>query len=130
MKRAIPSQKATIIDILSQSFDDNKSVNYVVKQDNHREDRIKGLIDYSFDVCYSFGEVWISDDENACALILLQHKKRTTLNAVLWDAKLALSVIGLNRLGQELSRDSKIKSFHPKDKFSNLCFIGGSNNFK
>src|SRR5258708_30340950 len=130
MKRAVPSQKATIIDILSKSFEDNKSVNYVVKQDNHREDRIKGLIDYSFDVCYSFGEVWISDDENACALILLPHKKKTTLNAALWDAKLALSVIGLTRVNQVLSRESKIKSFHPKDKFSYLWFIGVSNNFQ
>ena len=130
MKRAVPSQKTTIIDILSKSFEDNKSVNYVVKQDNHREDRIKGLIDYSFDVCYSFGEVWISDDENACALILLPHKKKTTLNAALLDAKLALSVIGLNRLGPVLSRESKIKAFHPKDQFNYLWFIGVSNNFQ
>jgi ribosomal protein S18 acetylase RimI-like enzyme len=130
VKKAEPYHKQLILDILSKSFDDNKSVNYVVKQDNYREDRIRGLIDYSFNVCYAFGEVWISDDEKACALILLPDKKKTTLSAVLWDAKLAISVIGLNRVGPVLSRESKIKSFHPKDKFSYLWFIGVSNLFQ
>ena len=124
MKRAGAHQKTLIVDILSKSFDDNKSVNYVVKQDAKRKQRIGGLMEYSFNVCHAFGEVWISDDEQACALILLPDKKQTTLNAFLWDAKLALSVIGLNRVGTVLGRETKIKSFHPKEPFSYLWFIG------
>lgn len=34
------SQKSLVVDILSKAFDDNKSVNYVVKQD---EDRPGGI---------------------------------------------------------------------------------------
>lgn len=124
MKRAVAHQKTLIVDILSKSFDDNKSVNYVVKQDAKRKERIGGLMEYSFNVCHAFGEVWISDDEQACALILLPDRKQTTLNALLWDAKLALSVIGLNRVGTVLGRETKIKSFHPKEPFSYLWFIG------
>ena len=124
MKRAVAHQKTLIVDILSKSFDDNKSVNYVVKQDAKRKQRIGGLMEYSFNVCHAFGEVWISDDEQACALILLPDKKQTTLNALFWDAKLALSVIGLNRVGTVLGRKTKIKSFHPKEPFSYLWFIG------
>lgn len=124
MKRAGAHQKTLIVDILSKSFDDNKSVNYVVKQDAKRKQRIGGLMEYSFNVCHAFGEVWISDDEQACALILLPDKKQTTLNALLWDAKLALSVIGFNRVGTVLGRETKIKSFHPKEPFSYLWFIG------
>ena len=124
MKKALPSQKPLIVDILSKSFDDNKSVNYVVKQDGIRQERIKGLMDYSFDVCSAFGEVWISHDQEACALVLLPDKKKTTINALLWDAKLAFSVIGIDRVGKVLSRESKIKTFHPKEPFSYLWFIG------
>ncbi len=124
MKRAVAHQKTLIVDILSKSFDDNKSVNYVVKQDAKRKERIGGLMEYSFNVCHAFGEVWISDDEQACALILLPDRKQTTLNALLWDAKLALSVIGFNRVGTVLGRETKIKSFHPKEPFSYLWFIG------
>jgi len=124
MKRASETQKSLIVDILSESFDDNKSVNYVVKQDKKRRERIRELMDYSFKVCNAFGDVWMSDDEKACALVLYPERKRSTLNAMMWDAKLALSAIGLNRIAQVLSRESKIKSLHPKDRFSYLWFIG------
>lgn len=124
MKRADPSQKSLIVDILTKSFDDNRSVNYVVKQDANRQARIRGLMDYSFNVCNAFGDVWLSDDEQACALILFPDMKKTTVSAILWDAKLALSVIGIDRVGKVLTRESKIKSFHPKEPFSYLWFIG------
>ena len=124
MKRASETQKPLIVDILSESFDDNKSVNYVVKQDEMRRKRVRGLMEYSFNVCNAFGDVWVSDDEQACALVLYPDKKHLTLAATMWDAKLALSVIGLSRVGQVLSRESKIKSFHPKERFSYLWFIG------
>ena len=124
MKKADQSKKALVIDILSESFDENKSVNYVVRQENHRKDRIKELMDYSFNVCNAFGEVWISDDEQACALILHPDRKKTTLSTLLWDAKLALSVIGLKRIGAVMGRETKIKSFHPKEPFIYLWFIG------
>lgn len=124
MKRADINQKSLVVDILSMSFDDNKSVNYVVKQDSNRQARIRGLMEYSFDICNAFGDVWMANDDQACALVLYPDKKRSTLNAILWDAKLALSVIGLSRVSQVLSRESKIKSFHPKERFTYLWFIG------
>jgi ribosomal protein S18 acetylase RimI-like enzyme len=124
MRRATASQRTLIVDILSKSFDDNRSVNYVVKQDTKRKERIKGLMDYSISVCDAFGDVWISDDDQACALVLLPDKKKTTLSAITWDVKLAFSVIGLGRVGKVLGRESKVKSFHPKEPFSYLWFIG------
>jgi ribosomal protein S18 acetylase RimI-like enzyme len=124
MKRADEGKRSLVVDILTESFDDNKSVNYVVKRDRNRKERIHGLMNYSFDVCNAFGDVWIADDGQACALVLYPDKKHSTLSAIIWDAKLALSVIGLNRVSQVLSREAKIKSFHPKGQFSYLWFIG------
>jgi len=124
MNRAGANQKSLVVDILTESFDDNKSVNYVVKQDEKRKQRIRGLMDYSFDLCNAFGDTWLSDDANACALVLHPDKKRSTLNSILWDAKLAFSVIGLTRVGQVLGREAKIKAYHPKEPFSYLWFMG------
>jgi hypothetical protein len=76
MRRATVNDRQLVIDILKKSFDDNKSVNYVVKQDQKRKDRIKGLMEYSFDVCNAFGEVWMSEDLQACGLILFPDKLR------------------------------------------------------
>ncbi len=98
MRKAKRDHKLRIVDILSKSFDANRSVNYVVRQGHNREARIRKLMEYSFEVCHFFGEVWISDNEHACALILLPDRKRTSLHTILWDVKLAFSVIGLNRV--------------------------------
>lgn len=124
MKRAGEDQRSLVVGMLSESFVDNKSVNYVVKQDEKRSARISGLMNYSFDVCNAYGDVWISDDGQACALVVYPDKKKSTLSSTLWDAKLALSVIGLSRVGKVLGRESKIKEFHPKEPFTYLWFIG------
>lgn len=124
MRRGDKKDKQLVIQILSQAFDDNKSVNYVVKQDGRRVERIKTLVEYSFNVCNAFGEVWISDDEQACALILFPDKKRTSLRTLIWDAKLAFSSIGIDRVNAVLKREAMIKSNHPKEPIAYLWFIG------
>lgn len=124
MRKASIMDKTHVIQILAKSFSDNKSVNYVVKQDQKKEDRIRALMEYSFDVCYAFGEVWMSNDDQACALILFPEKKKTSLRTILWDVKLALSVIGIDRVNTVLKRESMIKNNHPKDSFAYLWFIG------
>lgn len=40
--------KELVVDILTKSFADNKSVNYIIKQDGKRIERIKNLMRYSF----------------------------------------------------------------------------------
>lgn len=127
MIKASYSDKPLVVDILSDSFDANKSVNYVVKQEklnSKRKERIRKLMEYSFDVCYLFGEIYLSEDKKACALILLPDKKKTTFKSILLDAKLALSCIGLSRIFKVLERESKIKSHHPKTPIYYLWFIG------
>jgi ribosomal protein S18 acetylase RimI-like enzyme len=125
MRRAVQSDQSLVVDILSSSFDENKSVNHVVKQDSLRRRRIKALMDYSFTVCRSFGEIWISENECACALLLYPDRKKTTVRSVLWDLELAFRVIGLSRVVKVMDRESKIKQCHPTDSnFVYLWFIG------
>jgi len=124
MRRAEQKDKRLVVDILSKSFDENKSVNYVVKQDANRQDRIRSLMEYSFNTCLSFGEIWISDDNMACALLLFPEMKKTTLRSILWDVNLATSAIGLSRVIDVLKRESLIKKNHPDKPFTYLWFIG------
>jgi GNAT superfamily N-acetyltransferase len=124
MRRANILDKDHVIQILTRAFSDNKSVNYVIKQDKKKEERLKFLMEYSFEVCYAFGEVWLSNDSHAAALILFPHKKRASLRTILWDVKLALSVVGIDRVSRVLRRESLIKRNHPKEPFAYLWFIG------
>jgi ribosomal protein S18 acetylase RimI-like enzyme len=124
MRRANGNDRPFVVGILTESFNENKSVNYVVRPGKGRKERIKKLMEYSFNVCNAFGEVWISDDKQACALILLPDRKTTSIRTIIWDAKLAISVIGLSRINAVLKRESEIKSFHPQEPICYLWFIG------
>jgi ribosomal protein S18 acetylase RimI-like enzyme len=124
MIKAKYSDKKLIINILSSAFDTNQSVNYIIPQDKSRARRIRTLMEYSFDICYSFGEIYLSDDKKACALILLPEKKKITWKSILWDARLAFTCVSLPLVGRVLDRESKIKRFHPDKPFYYLWFLG------
>lgn len=124
MIKANYADKSIVIDILSESFDTNKSINYVAKQDEKRLERIRNLMDYSFELCYLFGDVYLSDDKNGCLLVLYPDKKKTNLKTILLDLKLAISCIGLGRIFKVLERETKIKKHHPKTPIYYLWFIG------
>lgn len=124
MIRAGIEDKNRIVDILSNAFDDNKSVNYIIQQDAKRKQRIRNLMAYSFDLCHSFGDVFMSEDKKGCALILLPDKKKITLRSVFLDTKLAVSVIGLANLKKAMEREAAINKIHPDGIIYYLWFIG------
>ena len=124
MINALPDDKPSIIDLLTVSFIDNKSVNYIIARDEKKHRHIRALMDYSFEVCSMFGEVWLSDDRKACALVLYPDRKRTTLKSIWLDMKLIFNYIGLSNAFTAMYRESKIKKIQPKDRMCYLWFIG------
>jgi hypothetical protein len=124
MIKATYKDKDRVVDILAESFDDNQSVNYIVKQDKKRTQRIRKLMAYSFDICYLYGEVFLTDDISACALILLPDKKKNNLKSILLDIKLVVSCIGISNIKKAMKRESKIKELQPKKLMCYLWFIG------
>ncbi|MBB6108690.1 GNAT superfamily N-acetyltransferase [Mucilaginibacter lappiensis] len=115
--------KRLVVQLLTRAFEDNLSVNYIVRNDEQRTERIAALIDYSFNMCSLFGEVWLSNDRKACALILYPQHKKTTLSAILLDIKLIFKAIGVDGIRKALDRESKIKSKQPKEPMAYLWFI-------
>lgn len=115
------NDKSTVVDILCQSFKENNSVNYVVKQDKKREKRIKTLMEYSFELCLRYGKIYINNSKNACALTLFPDQQRTTIHL---DIKLILKSIGISRVVKVLNRNSKIKKHYPQQPIIYLWFIG------
>ena len=124
MIRADYKDKQLITDILATSFNDNKSVNYIVKQDSKREQRLRSLMEYSFDVCHLFGDVFLSDDKSGCALVLLPDKKKFSLKSLWLDVKLIANCTGLSNVSKAMDREEKIKKLQPKEPLYYLWFIG------
>ncbi len=113
-----------VVDIISQSFNENKSINFVAKQDEKRKQRIELLIRYSFFQGMNFGQIFISDDNKGACIVLFSNKKKTTFRSVIWDLKLAVKCIGASRVLKVLKRESGIKAKHPKEAFIHLWYIG------
>lgn len=124
MIRAGYKDKQLVTNILAASFNDNKSVNYIVKQDSKRDQRLRSLMEYSFDVCYLFGDVFLSDDKKGCALILLPDKKKSNLKSVWLDVKLIFNCTGFFNVSKAMDREAKIKKLQPKELLYYLWFIG------
>lgn len=124
MRKAILYDRKGIVDILCRSFHDNKSVNYLLSQDDAKGERLRHFMGYAFDVCHNYGDVFISDDGNACALILLPEKKKTTLKSIGFDLRFIIRAIGPAKVRQALSREAQIKAKHPKQRLYYLWFIG------
>jgi hypothetical protein len=124
MIKASRDNKLQVIEILTKSFENNQSVNYIVKQDSKRTERIRALMDYSFEVCFIFGAVYLSDDQKGCALVLYPDQKKFSIKSTLLDVQLLLNAIGLSRAGKAMSRESAIKSNYPKEPIYYLWFLG------
>ncbi len=124
MIKANLDDKPLVLDILTASFIDNKSVNYIIQQDNKKHQRMRALMDYSFEICSLFGKVFLSDDRNACVMLIYPGRKQTTLKSVWLDIKLIFTCIGIANLFKAMARESKIKKIHPKERMCYLWFIG------
>ncbi len=124
MVEANYKDKSLVVDILTAAFKDNKSVNYILPPKGDKEKRLRRLMSYSFDVCHLFGNVFLSADRKAAALIVYPDKKRTTLKSIRLDLKLAFQCIGIPNLTKAMKRESAIKKIHPAIPFSYLWFIG------
>jgi len=124
MIRATLQDRERIVFLLSQSFIDNQSVNYIVGQAKDKTTRIQALMSYSFDVCFHFGEVYLSDEKSACALILLPGSKRTSLLSIWLDIKLVFNAIGVFRISAALKRESAIKKLQLQKDHLYLWFVG------
>jgi len=123
MIRATIEDRQKVVFLLAQAFKDNQSVNYIVHKDQYKTSGIYALMEYSFDVCFSFGEVYLSDDKAACALLLPSNAKQTTLLSIWLDIKLIFNAIGVCRISKALKREAAIKKLQWANDHIYLWFI-------
>lgn len=121
MLKATKQDKQLVTGILTRSFATNNSVNYIVQQDHKKMRRIQALMEYSFELCFMFGEVLISEDRKAAALLLYPEKKRKTL---FLDLKLLVQSVGIRNAKKVLDREAKIDQIKPKVTMTYIWFIG------
>jgi len=126
MVKATENDKDLAIDLLTSAFTENKSVNYIVRQDHLREQRIKALMQYSFDCCMLYGHVYFSEDKKACALVSFPDRKKTSFKSIILDLKFIFNSAGVANVSKILHREKLISGKYPKTEIYYLWFIGVS----
>jgi hypothetical protein len=121
-----PFHKNQIIEILCESFDENQSVNFVIKQDSKRVKRIKILMEYSLYKGIILGEIYYDEKNQACAIILDKNKSKTTIKSIIWDIQLLFQCIGIKNIIKVLKREKEQKKLQPKNPFLHLWYLGVS----
>ena len=114
-------------DILFESFYENQSVNFIVKQDAKKEQRLVFLLDYAIYMGNQFGKVYLNKSSTACAVVVDTAKKKVTPKVVLWNIKLVFKVIGVKGVLKALQREKVLKQYQPKTDYIYLWFIGVKN---
>ncbi len=124
MNQLSSEDEDNIIHVLTQSFKNNKSVQYITGTGKSQEKKLKVLINYSLKYALAFGKIYLTADKKACALVTFPHKTQTTFRTILWDLELVLLCIGLRHIGKVLKRENALKKLHPKTPFYYLWYIG------
>ena len=124
MIKAKSTDKKLICGLLSSSFSDNPSVNYIINGQKNRSKRIQALMDYSFEQCIRFGEVWLAEDRKACALLLFPQNKRLDFHSIWLNLKLIVQAVGIFRIGHAMRRERLVETKRPKVRMVYLWFIG------
>ena len=104
-----------IVSILHSAFEpikDNNSINFIVKQDHKRSDRVKYLMEFLVDDCFDFGEILLSDQRNACILLKYPHTAKLTMAVIIRHVVLAFKCVGLSNVYKVLKRQAVIRKHH------------------
>lgn len=130
MRRASAKDKKLVSEILVSAFSplkEKNSINLVVKQDKNRVKRMQVLMDYLFERALRFGEIYISDNENACILLKFPHQEKITFKTILLDIHLAFKCIGFERIFGVLRRQRAAHKNYPKEKHIRPLIMGVKN---
>jgi len=127
LKKAKYSDKKLVADILVSAFTpkmEDNSINFVVKQDRKRVERMRVLMEYLFEKAFYFGEVFISDNNQSCILLKYSYKEKITLRTIRSDLRLVFKCISIERVFKVLNRQRVVQKHYPNEKHIQPMIFG------
>ncbi|WP_435260741.1 GNAT family N-acetyltransferase [Tenacibaculum sp. nBUS_03] len=128
MRRADLKDTILITDILTDSFKKNKSIINVTRKGKNQIKRINSLMKFFFYNAFYNGDVFLSNDEKACIMMLTHNKNRFSifvkLKFIFWNFNLFFNVLGIKNIKNVLQREKAINKNHPKEPFLHLYYVG------
>jgi hypothetical protein len=116
MRIAKVTDKNLVVDLLVESFLNNPNVQTLVKNDKHKERRIKHLSCYIFDLHVHQNCIYLSSDEKGFAILTHSNAPKLPLWKIIWlQFRLVFSVIGWTRVWSVFRRDTRTKKRREKE---------------
>lgn len=128
MRKAIRSDKERVIKIISESFNTNPHIDFIVKNDKNRPKRIAALADYAFKFGLRRNGVFLTDDGFGVAIIFEYDKVAMNLNEYWLQLLLVFKCFSVPRALMIDKLESQIKKNRASDRqFLYLWFFGVAN---
>lgn len=124
MITARKKDKPLVVELLVQCFYDSKSIQYIMEQNTKHKRHIKALMSYAFDYCFNFGEIFLSEDKLACALVLYPEKKIVSIDSIWRQLNFVVKSSGALYFKKISARQKVIRQIHPHDLKFHLWFMG------
>lgn len=123
MFRANTSHKKEAVRIITNTFDQNPSVNIVIGEGGDRRKKIGRLAEYAFVKALNRDGAFLSENGKGAALCFLSDSGHFSLKEIYFEARFALS-IPIKKVIQTLKRESYIKKYRYKGKHLYFWFLG------
>ncbi len=130
MIKASKEDKSNVLRIIEESFENNNSVNWVVKDDNRKKERLRALAEYAFDMGYAKKGVYLSEDGEAVAICFQESIKVNLLKQMYLQTRLFLQAISIKNIGEVLKRQKYLKSVKPTNDYMYFWFFAASDKGK
>lgn len=124
MNIAQKKDRTFVVDLLVQCFCDSKNIHYIIEKDSKDKSHIKVLMSYAFDYCMNFGEIFLSEDRQACALVLYPEKKIISIESIWQQLNFVVKSSGAQYFKKMAARQKVIRQVHPNNLKFHLWFMG------
>ena len=117
------SSKKKAVNIITQTFDANPSVNIVIGSKGNRTKKISRLAYYAFEKAFNRKGVFLSDNKQGVALCFRSDLGSVRFKELIYELRFA-AVLPMSRVLQTLKRESYIKKYRLKCKHLYFWFFG------
>lgn len=125
MRLASKKDKTLVVNIITETFQNNPGVNWMFSSKGKQSKNIKRLADFVFIKCLNRNGILISSNEKGVALFYRSDKRIFSILELYYEIRFGLFSIPLNKLPKVLRRESLRKGKRPKNEpYYYFWFLG------
>jgi hypothetical protein len=130
MRLALKNDKQQVIRIIKDSFKDNNTINWFIKNDHKRDSRLTAFASYIFDIGFSRKGIFLSEDNEALAVFYRNKAKTNVFKDAVLNIKVISKAIGFNQIFNVIKRHIYLRKHKPSSDFFYFWLFAASDKGK